>query len=288
MYDAAYRATVCPNYAAREQASWDFLVCEANKGWSAAHVTLPFWTILFWGDFLFAWTTTAFFEGFEVFVLALFGNYIIFETADAELETLAGSLLGDWLLNGTLGVLAGWLLARVLRAPSLIPRGPHPRGPAPAHWCAWWAGVVLWAAFVGANVAITWVVPGDCIAVDAASCQPVGLLLATGLHAALALLVCTVHRSRAVWRGYPPAARAWLLALAIAFEVWVHVQNAQPWMPLWAGPLGGFVQVWLAALVWIVPLAGMLLARCARRCVPTCRHRFCCEPEARTRPKLYQ
>lgn len=111
----------CLNYTLRDQTSWDFTLCEGNKGWASAHMTLPFLTVLILGSVGDALLVQGFFEVFEAALLTFLGNYIIFETKPIELETLAGSVLGDFGIQGVIGALAGFLLIRVMCFPSFLP-----------------------------------------------------------------------------------------------------------------------------------------------------------------------
>lgn len=266
-YNATYRTLVCPDYGAREQLGWDFLVCEVNKGWPAVHVTLPLVVYLFLGDLLAAWTLAGVGELLEISAVLLAGSFVLFSTEEVELETLAGSLVGDWLLNGTLGVLLGWALARVLRVPPLLPAWPHPERRRPnAWWRAWAWSLLLLTGFVLSNLAVGWVTPPGCLSPDPAACQHVGLLLATALHLALLFAVYLTVRSPWVWHGYHRRRQALFLLLVAALEVWIHLQNAQPWVPLWLGPTGGFMQVWLAVLVPLLPLGTLAVLPTLPRC----------------------
>lgn len=129
--------SVCQKYALRDQTSWDFVLCEGNKGWPSAHTELPFLATLITGSPLFAFLMQGVFEIFEVTVLLVFNNFIVFDTLEAELETLAGSVFGDWLINGGLGVLAAYLLMDVFDFPGFLP---------PAHGPLEYIRNVEWAA----------------------------------------------------------------------------------------------------------------------------------------------
>lgn len=273
-YNDTYIVDVCPYYGLREQYGWDFVVCEAIMGWSAIHVTTPFWVYLFFGDFLSAWILAGLAECFEAAMILLFGGYIVFGTSELLLETHTGSLVGDWLINGTLGVLAAFLLADALRLPPLLPtferallRQHHWAGRgyaddearrSSAFWRVRYEQWLLIALFVAATIVTDWVVPLGCTETDARTCHNVGLLTTTALHGVLAAIVALAQRSPYVWgRGkhaYSRRRRIRALALAYLFELTVHAQAAQPWVPLWLGPAGGFTQVWLVTGIWIAVL----------------------------------
>ena len=119
-YDWSYWET-CANYTLRDQTSWDFVLCEGNKGWPSAHVTLPFITTLLLGNPLLAFLIQGTFEIFEAIVLLLFKDFIIFDTLDVERETLLGSVGGDWFINGGLGVLAAYFFMDAFDFPSFMP-----------------------------------------------------------------------------------------------------------------------------------------------------------------------
>lgn len=108
----------CFPYWARDQASLDFLCCE-DAGWVGAHVLNPAAIILFFGwsesdgtgtlaRFMPAVIVAFWFEVLEIVLLIVFKNFIFTTTAETDLETLAGSVLGDAFINGTLGAIIGY------------------------------------------------------------------------------------------------------------------------------------------------------------------------------------
>lgn len=100
----------CLPYSSRFQYSLDFFCCETGSGWVAAHSLNPLGVAFFFGSFSTALAVAFWFEAFEVGVLTLFTSFIIFETRELELETWAGSILGDALIQGGLGAFLGTLL----------------------------------------------------------------------------------------------------------------------------------------------------------------------------------
>jgi len=107
----------CLPYSDRLQYSLDFFCCETGSGWVAAHILNPMGVSVFFGSFATALAVAFWFEAFEIFTLAFFGNFIVFETTELGLETWAGSILGDALIQGGLGALLGYLLRTAFRVP---------------------------------------------------------------------------------------------------------------------------------------------------------------------------
>lgn len=277
-YNASYEET-CLTYAAREQASWDFVICEANKGWPAAHITLPLMTYVFIQDFWMAWCLPGLFEAFEVATLVFFGDFIIFDTLDVERETLAGALLGDWIINGTLGIIIGMLLVRAIQLPPFIPwkrlesisdsfsvTQPHIVHGLMMKWRYWG----MWFLFVLNNVLIGWVLPADCLDHVPRDCTNIGLILSTIGQAILLMMLHYLHRDDPlIWFPSPsssssppvtsPTYRArqqWPLVLLWFIIATIHLQNAQPYIPYYLGIASGFIQPWFVSLLWIL-LLGM-------------------------------
>jgi len=106
-------AELCLPYSKRIQYSYDFLCCEDGNGWVAAHILNPLAAYMFFGDYVTAWFIAFVFEAFEVQVLLSFGGFVVFETNDLELESWAGSVIGDAFIQGGLGVFLAYLLVRV-------------------------------------------------------------------------------------------------------------------------------------------------------------------------------
>lgn len=108
----------CFPYSDRDQASLDFLCCE-DAGWVGAHVINPMAIILFFGwkesdstgtlaRFMPAIIVAFWFEVLEIILLIVFGDFIFTTTAETDMETLAGAVLGDAFINGTLGAIIGY------------------------------------------------------------------------------------------------------------------------------------------------------------------------------------
>lgn len=187
---------VCLPYSSRIQYSFDFLCCEDGYGWPAAHVLNPLGLSIFFGNFWFAWFGAFVFEAFEVGTLALFGDFVVFETAQLELETWAGSVIGDALIQGAIGATLG-LLLRWLWGIS----GPFQSWDLFSFWqrIKWLA---LWFAYALSFITLSY-------AGDAGNGNTLnyGLFVALAIHTVLLLVVYplttrSARDERTVWQQY--------------------------------------------------------------------------------------
>jgi hypothetical protein len=262
-YDASYEHT-CLNYTLREQVSWDFVVCEGEKGWAAAHITLPLITYVFIQHFWATWCMPGLFEVFETMMLLMFQHYVVFAGVGPG-ETVAGSLIGDWLINGTVGVLLGMLLVRALRLPRLLPRVvDHPHVDPVLVRAMRWRYFCFWVLFAITNLPVGWVIPVDCKRHVPFNCTNSGLMLSTAVQAWLLYCLHRLHRDDAlVWaaragpRGY--AAQRWALATVWLVIFTINLQNFQPLVPHYLGVGSGFTQPWLASALWLLLLGAAAL-----------------------------
>lgn len=109
------------NFEFRGQHDTSWLRCEDSTYWPAAHITQPLGiTLLLGGTWVplaipFAW------ESFEALLLTFFKSFVIFPTDLEQQESAGGALIGDALINGTMGVILGLLLMRLTRFPGILP-----------------------------------------------------------------------------------------------------------------------------------------------------------------------
>lgn len=249
---------ICLNYSLRDAHSWDFLVCEGQPGWSATHVIVCFTIMLYVGNFLHAYLFDGFIEIFEAIVLTAFKRYLFFRTSDAQLETLAGSIVGDWLINDLLGTLMALLILRLWRLPSMtehLKRTDLPRS-VRYKWYAW--GTIVLSANLLTSV--TW--EQDCDLYYPRNCANVGLIASIVIQTILIAaggfgFLATKADKKYVWQpaGVSDFARMSFFGFWLLLVVLVGMQNAQPYIPLWFVPqIGEWSQVWLASLIWIAAL----------------------------------
>lgn len=269
--------SICLDITQRQPYSFDFLACEGFNGWSAAHVMTPFVVMLFFGNFPLAWLAAGLVEIAEALRPTLFGLGAMSSNPAGEFETLAGSILGDWAMNDLLGILAAHTLLHLFSLPSLFSgiykcSSSH-RGrsmPRARMWSVhWWKQHIIFLVFMGINVLPAWVYPKGCNPTIPGACINAGLMLSVGLQLIL-IVLC------AVWfmRSYSDEKYLWLndsVSLGqrrFLFVAWfifilaVGLQNAQPYVPLWFVPLfAEFAQVWLFALIWLVTITCLGIAR---------------------------
>lgn len=113
-------STECISFCARTHLSLDFLCCEQDP-WMALHFANPFFFMLAWDNMLWTIIFTFVSEVAEVFVLTIFQSFpVLFEDA-SDVETLASSYLADVVIQGGLGLVAGYVLHRLCDAPTLVP-----------------------------------------------------------------------------------------------------------------------------------------------------------------------
>ena len=110
----------------RDQLSFDFLACEVT--YIASHIVNAALFTLAFGRLEWSVAAVLLTEALEGSVRTLFPGQGAEDTIDTE--TLAGSIVGDGLFNGGLGITLGWALIKMSRAPPLTTRLPK----GTVHW----------------------------------------------------------------------------------------------------------------------------------------------------------
>ena len=263
--------TFCLTYEAREAYSLDFLLCEGYNGWAATHMMSFFTLMLFIGNIAPTWIAAALLETFEALIITTFGAHWLMAhgyTSALSLETLAGSIIGDWMINDLFGILAAWFLLRTLDVPGLLSpwfQSSHRQAlDLPPIWKStlWWkqAGVAI--LLMAMFILPVWVYPTGCDQHIPYDCWNVGLI-ANAIITLIIIAVCagwfmrSDDHQRHFWRGHRVSARrrnAFFFFWAF-YVLLVSFQNIHPAV-LWFVPLiAEWAQCWLAGLVWVIILA---------------------------------
>lgn len=112
----------CIPYESRDQFSLDFWLCEQGNGWPYIHFANAVMTVLFFPDFFVAGFVIMFAELLEWTSYILIGIPLGFGfPGKFDLETIAGSYVGDLLAQGGMGMIAGFLIFFAWKAPPLSP-----------------------------------------------------------------------------------------------------------------------------------------------------------------------
>lgn len=112
----------CIPYESRKQFSLDFWLCEQGNGWPYIHFANALLTVLFFPDFFVAGFVILLAELLEWTSYILIGIPLGYEfPGKFDLETMAGSYVGDLLAQGGMGMIAGFLLFFIWKAPPLSP-----------------------------------------------------------------------------------------------------------------------------------------------------------------------
>lgn len=263
--------TFCLTYEAREAYSLDFLVCEGYNGWAATHMMSFFTLMLFIGDIAPTWIAAALLEMFEVLMITAFGAHWLMThgyTSALSLETLAGSIIGDWMINDFFGILAAWFLMNRMGVPGLLsPWFKSSRNQArdlPPIWKStlWWKQAGVAVLIMAMFILPVWVYPAGCDQHIPYDCWNVGLI-ANAIITLIIIAVCagwfmrSDDHQRHLWGGYRVSARrrnAFFFFWAL-YVVLVSFQNIHPAV-LWFVPLiAEWAQCWLAGIVWVIILA---------------------------------
>lgn len=196
---------ICKPYTMRQHHSLDFLCCEDESGWVAAHVTNPLALYMYTGNLLFSAFSVLFFELVEAL-----GQLLHIKTGN---ETVSGSLLGD-VFHGFLGILIGFLLRTILESP----KGLWPTLKAP--WQLTVKYLVLGKLHWVSYLLFMW---------NTETCN-YGLIVATILQFIWILVVLPIFTQLGdadeiwVWRGYPKDRRMLLFVSWIIIVLAIHFQ----------------------------------------------------------------
>lgn len=90
--------------------SW--LCCEDGSGWPAAHILHPLAVALFSGSVSATVIAYFYFEAIEANFVTMLKTFVFVPADATQTETLAGAIVGDAQINGTLGLLLAVALAQ--------------------------------------------------------------------------------------------------------------------------------------------------------------------------------
>ena len=102
-----------------------FLFSECDR-WSVLHIVTPFLLTIYTRSGFFGFFMAGLGEFIEYFLLTLWGTFSIFVTntntkidPNTDIESLANIFVADWLIQGGIGVLLGWVFYQMLDFPAL-------------------------------------------------------------------------------------------------------------------------------------------------------------------------
>jgi len=249
----------CGDYCARNQLSVDFLCCEDGTGWVAAHVLNPLLFYMFWQDAVWTALVVLLFEVMEIAFLTLAGGFVIFPTTPTELETWAGSLLGDGLLQGGTGLLFGILITYTWSMPPLVSSVALARA-TPGGSARRARYIFFWAFQTAFFLALPWTNAEDTARYGLYLCSGVHVVLVAFLYPRLLLADWPVD-GQMLWRGarnrtVPKGGfYAWavvIVALTLSTAGWRYLAN-------------DWFQVWLTSAVLLVVYSVQAVSVAARR-----------------------
>lgn len=259
----------CLPYSKRFQYSLDFLCCETGAGWVAAHVANPLGVSFFFGSFAAGLAIAFWFEAIEITFLTAFTGFVIFETRELDLETWAGSIIGDALIQGGIGAFLGYLLRTAFNVP-----GPFESWPLMNSWLRFkYAG--LWILYSCSFILVQFVGENG---------EHWGLFGAIGFHAVFLFVILPFStRSRldeaVVWQNrvrkykyvrgpyrvaeklrveHVPESRRWSLYSAWFF---INAALASQTTGLYYYLPSDYYQVWIAASLSILVLVLVIALR---------------------------
>jgi len=256
------KAAVCGNYCARNHLSLDWLCCEDGNGWVAAHILNPLAFHLFWGDPVWTAFVVVLFEVFEATVLTFTGTFVIFETNVTELETWSGSLVGDALFQGGIGLALATLIGHLFAMPALVGPSHPPPGMAPSAFRRWRRQrIAAWVFHTALFILPTFTLSNDTVRIGLWINTLIQLLLIWGVYPWWLLNPASDPVTRRALPTLRPLA-------AGGFAVWGVVV-----LTLSASTAGGrylandWFQVWLTAAVLLTALlaAAVIAATRERR-----------------------
>lgn len=212
--------------------------------WAIPHVVVPFlitvWSRSWWFGFLMAGVG----ELVEYFGAWAFKSFVIFVGTrngvdfNHDIESLAGSYVDDWLIQGTLvGVFLGWIFYKTFSYPRLISAWDFLNNQL---WFIYYAILLF-----GLNVVLT----GSIYRVMIGSFE-LGINLAWIIYG-LTLLILLIWQPRDKWNGYSNWHKAEFYLGSWFINIAFQVQNQFDWF------FSSAVQSWLIGgilLVLLVPI----------------------------------
>lgn len=225
-------------YCSRNHWSFDFLCCEDGSGWVGAHAITPMIIYLYWQNAV--WTILAFslWEVLEVFALISFARLV--RITAFEGETWGGSLVGDALIQGTVGLWLGILLTYIFDLPLLVSTVWHVRKyKKPGRRVGY---IAVWAIQILSTIALTWSSPDDNVRYGLYINMAVHLFVFALLHP---WILANNAADEMIWKhpttgeiyprnwryGFFYTTAAIIMAIAVSNAGWHYLAN--DWFQVW-------------------------------------------------------
>lgn len=279
--DSLIKPEECFDLRKRGQFNFNFLVCEGTYGWSSIHIISPLTLTLFFQNIWIALIIPGLFEIFEALVAATLGLDILTTCFDAE--TVAGSVIGDWLINGFMGVFLGFAIIAITKVPPLLPRYSSIKNQdrrfenekfvVKIRKAVWFKYLFCGVIFVSILHAFPlWTYPSNCTELDPFSCLNISLalliLVLKPIYLIIYYLICnfaidqyamwTCEQKNSAYIFFPDRGRYVFFILWWFVEFTICLQNF-PWFPSYLGDVSGFCQPWISVGAWAVIFTVILL-----------------------------
>lgn len=210
--------------------------------WAAPHIVNPFTLYLFSRSTCFTFLVVGVFEIFEILAVTIFRNYVIFFVTEADDdETISSSILGDWLFQGGIGILIGWLFVWVVGAPKpWMPNWYRENG-------LWWKYFFFYVLYNAPIPLFGWVIDPFCERI------PIGALITVATHTAIILL----FYAKLNWKQDDWDEIWWNLSINNYHRTylgWLIVNNFILYSVFYHWAWSTYIQTWIASAIVIAAL----------------------------------
>jgi len=263
--------TVSCNYCQRNALSWDFLCCEDNYGWVAAHAVTPLLVTLYFQDIRWTLIAIIWFEALEQLWFTFVQGGA---TSNRDLETLLGSEVGDALIQGLCGLWLGVLLLYIFDLPHLLSTsyrvdklahrkyGRNPRCTNTVRWKRY-----KYMLFAGVHISLIWLLGWH----NAAGTINYGLYLNAALQGLIFFVLYpwalyTDRENDLVWNAefdaspYPRHLRHWFFYITGVSIIAIELSNGG-----WQYMANDWFQVWVTQAVILTGLTIAAIVIAAQR-----------------------
>jgi len=207
---------------------------DACSMWSGPHLANPFFLMILTQNWIISFLVSGVFEIVETLMVAIFRNFAFFPGDENNLENMVDSLVDDWLIQGSLGVLLGAWVIWYFKPPQLW-RGWYTDRGVFMWWLLWYLLVMVSQASFGIKLN------------DDTNDFPLGPTIAVIIISCVfAFMIQTEPKMEEAWDGRTARSRMefWMAVVAIYFSFYYVVQFD------WC--VGSSPQTWIMWGIWII------------------------------------